>query len=78
MRLSILGHIMRGGSPSAHDRYLGTLFGAEAVRLLAAGESGSMVGLRDNQFVTTPLAEVCARKAELDPGYLELARMLAK
>ncbi|MHB1355560.1 MAG: ATP-dependent 6-phosphofructokinase [Anaerolineae bacterium] len=78
VRLSILGHIQRGGSPSACDRYLGTLFGAEAVRLLSVGQSGLMIGLVDNQIITTPLTEVTTRTVSIEPQYLELATILAR
>jgi 6-phosphofructokinase 1 len=78
VRLSILGHIQRGGSPSAYDRYLGTLYGAEAVRLLAAGQSGLMVGIVDNQIISTPLAEVTSNLVSIEPQYLELATILAR
>jgi 6-phosphofructokinase 1 len=78
VRLSILGHIQRGGSPSACDRYLGTLFGAEAVRLLADGQSGLMVGLIDNQLVSTPLSQVTTDEVAIEPQYLELANILAR
>jgi 6-phosphofructokinase 1 len=78
VRLSILGHIQRGGTPSAGDRYLGTLFGAEAVRLLAAGQSGLMVGVVDNQVVSTPLAAVTTSQVGIEPQYLELAGILAR
>jgi len=78
VRLSILGHIMRGGSPSAYDRYLGTLFGSEAVRLLAGGTSGVMVGLQDDRLVAVPLAEVSSHQARIEEQYLELAHILAK
>ncbi|MCE5258210.1 MAG: 6-phosphofructokinase [Chloroflexi bacterium] len=78
VRLSILGHIMRGGSPSAYDRYLGTLYGAEAIRLLSEGSSGVMIGLQDNQLIATPLTEVTSRQAQIEEQYLSLARILAK
>ena len=78
VRLSILGHIMRGGPPSAIDRYLGTLFGAEAIKLLAEGASGVMVGMQKNQIVHLPLKEVTANHAHIDARYLHLAKMLAR
>lgn len=78
VRLSILGHIMRGGSPSAYDRYLGTLFGSQAVQLLAEGIFGEMVGIQDNQLVHTPLQTVSSQQAQIEEQYLELARILAK
>ncbi len=78
VRLSILGHIQRGGSPSAHDRFLATRLGAAAVEQLYQGLSGVMVGLVDGQLVCSPLAEVTERVREIDEGYLDLARALAQ
>ena len=78
VRLSILGHIQRGGSPSAYDRYLGTRFGAKAVQLLHEGVHGVMVGLADGVLATTPLAEVAEGTCPLDESYFEMARILAR
>ena len=63
-RITILGHVQRGGSPSAFDRYLGTLLGHAAVeRLLAepGDEQPQMVGLRGNRVVSSPLMECVAK-----------------
>jgi 6-phosphofructokinase 1 len=63
-RITILGHVQRGGSPSAFDRYLGTLLGHAAVeRLLADLGDGppQMVGLRGNEVVSSPLMECVAQ-----------------
>lgn len=78
VRLTKLGHIQRGGSPSAQDRLLGTRFGAAAVEHLYQGASGVMVGLSGNEIVATPLAEVTEGAKEIDQAYLELARVLAR
>jgi 6-phosphofructokinase 1 len=77
-RLTILGHIQRGGRPSAFDRLLATRFGVKAVERLLAGEQGVMVGLRGRDIVTTPLAEVCDKKRRANLEYYRMARMLAK
>lgn len=58
-RKTVLGHIQRGGKPSAFDRMLGTRFGAEAVKQLMAGNSGVMLGLVNNQIINTPIPIVC-------------------
>ena len=78
VRLSILGHIQRGGSPSAHDRFLATRLGSSAVEQLYQGVSGVMVGMVDGQILCTPLAEVAGRIRGMDEGYYELARALAQ
>src|SRR5688500_19484208 len=51
-RCVVLGHLQRGGSPNAFDRMLGTNFGACAVRALASGETGKMVGLQADRKST--------------------------
>jgi 6-phosphofructokinase 1 len=56
-RVVVLGHLQRGGSPNAFDRMLATNFGACAVRALAEGQRGVMVGLQSASIVTVPLAE---------------------
>ena len=77
VRTTILGHVQRGGSPSAFDRLLATRLGAEAVRQLAKGISGVMVGLIGNKIKTTPLEEVTKRRKELDLSFYEMAEVLA-
>jgi 6-phosphofructokinase 1 len=56
-RVTVLGHIQRGGSPSAFDRVLGTRFGVHAVELVKAGKFGRMVSLRGRQILDVPLGE---------------------
>jgi len=78
LRVTVLGHVQRGGAPGAFDRLLGTLLGAGAVEALARGEDGVLVGQIKGEVVTTPLAEVAGRKKPLDPKLFELARVLAQ
>lgn len=78
VRISTLGHIQRGGSPSAQDRLLGTRFGAGAVEQLHAGNAGVMVGMVGGEVVATPLHEVTGCVRTIDEEYLELARILAR
>lgn len=76
-RVTILGHVQRGGTPGAFDRILGTRMGFAAVDRLAAGEHGILVGLRGGRVQPTPLEEVAGRKKELDLDLFELAPTLA-
>ncbi len=78
VRVTILGHVQRGGIPTAFDRLLGTRFGAGAVAAIERGEYGCLVGLRQGAVQTTPLSEVVTRKKELDLELLDLAGVLAQ
>lgn len=78
LRATTLGHVQRGGTPSAFDRLLGTRLGAAAVQALARGEHGVLMGLNHGEITATPLDVVVSNKKELDLGLLELARVLAK
>jgi phosphofructokinase-like protein len=59
-RVTVLGHLQRGGSPTAFDRWLATRYGAAAVRTAAVGVFGRMVALRDSQVIDIPLGEALA------------------
>ncbi|HKV45021.1 MAG TPA: ATP-dependent 6-phosphofructokinase [bacterium] len=74
-RATALGHIQRGGSPSAFDRVLATRFGIAAVEALAAGRTGVMVALRGPAIVTVPLDEVIKGTRTLDPTIAALTRL---
>lgn len=76
-RITILGHIQRGGSPSAVDRLLGTQFGATAAELLLAGETGKMVGWNKSQITVSTMDESIASGNKIDLSLLELADLLA-
>ncbi|MGH8765098.1 MAG: 6-phosphofructokinase [Burkholderiales bacterium] len=76
-RVTILGHVQRGGSPSAWDRLVAARFGVAAVERLIKGESGAMVGLRAREVVSVPLEEAGTRHRAPDMEYYRMARMLA-
>ena len=78
LRVTILGHVQRGGAPGAFDRLLSTRMGAAATDKLALGEHGILVGLLKGEIAATPLAEVATNKKQLDLRLLELARALNK
>jgi len=73
IRVTVLGHLQRGGTPSAFDRLLGTRFGVRAAQLCAEGRTGRLVVLRGTTMRSVPLAEACA-KPKLVPPDGELAR----
>lgn len=76
IRVTILGYIQRGGSPSAYDRLLATRYGSTAAELIAQGNFGNMVALRDDVPVAVPLSEV-AGKLKLVPKDLPLIQKAA-
>jgi 6-phosphofructokinase 1 len=78
LRVTILGYMQRGGSPTFADRMLATRLGAAATGQLAKGCVGVLVGISKGDIITTPLAEVVAGTKPLDPSLLELARVLAR
>ena len=67
VRITVLGHIQRGGSPSPFDRILATRFGVEAVELVARGEFGRMVCLRAGEIESVPLDEAVGEVRLVDP-----------
>lgn len=78
IRLTILGHIQRGGSPSAFDRLLATRMGVQAVERLLRGENGVMVGLDGREISPVPLEEVTTRARTITESYYEMAWMLSR
>jgi len=68
-RLTILGHLQRGGTPSAGDRVFATWLGTECARVLDAGQFGVMLALRDNEIVPVPLKEVAGVKKLVPPDH---------
>jgi len=66
-RVSVLGHVQRGGSPTAYDRILATRFGAVAVESASRGEFGVMVSLRQNEVVTVPLDDAVGKQRLVPP-----------
>ena len=76
-RICVLGHIQRGGSPTARDRILASKLGAVAVDALADGKSGYMVAELNGKITFTPLRETWEKRKELDNNLLQLAQVLA-
>jgi len=76
-RVTILGHVQRGGSPTAVDRNLASRLGAAAVEFLVEGHHGVMAGLQGNVPVGVPLRRAVAARRALDPTLRDLASILS-
>ena len=72
-RVTILGHVQRGGSPTAYDRVLATRFGVAAVQLVHAGDFGKMVALQGNRITSIPLESAVNQLKTVDNDFYELA-----
>jgi 6-phosphofructokinase 1 len=76
MRVTVLGHVQRGGRPSAYDRILGTRLGAAAVEGLLDGKSGVVAGMISSQIAYTPLEEAVSQLRPIDKRLHELSHMM--
>lgn len=76
-RVTVLGHVQRGGTPTAFDRILATRFGVAAIDAVHDGAFGNMVALRAGQIVRVPIAEAVAELKTVDPGLLEVTEVFA-
>ena len=77
-RVTILGHIQRGGSPTAFDRMLATRFGVNSVEFLLAGLSNVMVGLNGGDINPIPIDDVIANTKRVSEEYLHMASILSR
>jgi 6-phosphofructokinase 1 len=78
VRLTVLGHVQRGGRPSAFDRLLATRLGVAAARALLDGKAGNVAGLIDDSIALTPLEEALANPPRIEAELLEIAGILAR
>ncbi|MDA8234886.1 MAG: 6-phosphofructokinase [Clostridia bacterium] len=76
-RVTILGHIQRGGSPTAFDRVLASRMGAKAVEVLMAGENNKMIGIVAGEIKTFDIGEALSQKKTIDMEVYNLANILA-
>jgi ATP-dependent phosphofructokinase / diphosphate-dependent phosphofructokinase len=74
-RMTILGHVQRGGTPLAFDRVLGTRFGVEAIDAVAEGDFGKMVALRGTRIERVPLSEALAEPKLVDSEIYKTAEV---
>ena len=77
-RATIIGHIQRGGSPTAKDRVFGSLMGAKAVDLLCAGASNRVVAYKNGEFVDYDIDEALAMTKGIDEYMWDVSRRLSR
>ena len=75
-RVSVLGHIQRGGTPSCFDRVLGTQLGVKAVESLIIGKYGSMVGIQNGKIVFTPLSKALKGTTKINKELLRISQIM--
>lgn len=76
-RLTVLGHVQRGGTPTPIDRILGSRFGVAAVDQIHQGNSGVMVGLQQDSVVPVPLLEIAGKRKDPPAELIDVARTLS-
>ena len=74
-RVTILGHVQRGGSPTAHDRILATRFGVAAVELIKNEDFGKMVALQGDKIVPIELEEAVSKSKTVDMDLYDIAKV---
>ena len=74
-RVTVLGHLQRGGTPTAFDRVLGTRFGAAAIDLIHQGDYGKMVSLQGNKIVAIPVGDGVGELKMVDDDLYDLGRV---
>lgn len=77
-RMTILGHIQRGGSPTAYDRLLASRMGVKAVEALVEGTHGMMTGLKGKGVDFVPLADVISNKRKVNMEYYHMVKVLSR
>ena len=77
IRITVLGHLQRGGSPSCSDRFLASRLGIEAVEALINGVTNSMVGVVNDSLVHTPFEDAIANKIHTLKDEVRIARILS-
>ncbi len=76
-RVSVLGHLQRGGSPTCMDRVLASRLGVAAVEALLKGRSGCMVGIIDKELVYTPFTQAVKHTQQINPNLMRIAEILS-
>lgn len=76
VRVSVLGHMQRGGNPTCFDRVLASRMGVKAVESILEGKTNLMVGIRDTKLVLTPLAEAIKAHTEIDEELIRVSDIM--
>ncbi len=77
VRVAVIGHMQRGGTPTAFDRILASRLGLRAVEALMDGETGKMAGMSADTVVLRPLSEAWECRTQFDPSYLRVSHILS-
>ena len=77
VRVSVLGHMQRGGRPTCFDRVLASRMGVQAVESLYAGKSNVMVGLKEDEIILTPLEKAIKGKSEINKDLVRVSDILS-
>ena len=77
VRVSILGHLQRGGSPSAQDRILATRMGVASIEALLEDQRNVMVGIQNDEIVLVPFAKAIKNDKPIDPNLLDVLRIVS-
>lgn len=77
VRVSVLGHMQRGGSPSCFDRVLASRMGVRAVEALLEGKSNLMVGTQDNKIILTPIAQAIKGHTKIDKELIRVSDIMS-
>ncbi|MCL6275512.1 6-phosphofructokinase [Muricauda sp. 2012CJ35-5] len=76
VRVSVLGHMQRGGNPTCFDRVLASRMGVKAVESLLEGKSNYMVGIRDNNLILTPISEAIKAHTDIDEELIRVSDIM--
>lgn len=77
VRVSVLGHMQRGGSPSCFDRVLASRMGVRAVEALLEGQSNLMVGIQDNKIILTPIEQAIKGHTKIDKELIRVSDIMS-
>ena len=76
-RVTILGHLQRGGSPTAADRILASRMGAQAITALKEGQRNVMIGIKNGELVYVPFSKATTHKHSIGSAELDIVKMLS-
>ena len=76
-RVTILGHLQRGGSPTAADRILASKMGAQAITALLEGQRNVMIGTKNGELVYVPFSKATKHSSTIDRGDMEIVKILS-
>ena len=77
VRVSVLGHMQRGGAPSCYDRVLASRMGVRAVEALLEGKTNLMVGVQDNQLILTPINKAIKGHTKIDKELIRVSEIMS-